>query len=736
MTEPKYVNWDGLKYYDNKIKQYVDDKITTVEDLIVDKDDIKELSDSVVDLRVDVSNNTTKIENIDRRLDADEAKISVLETKINKTATQIAAIETELEHTLTTEALAPFATKRFVADAIATAQLSGTVDLSNYATKTDVELAKSELETQIAVADRAIEDAFGEINESKEIIKKLADDIYTNHLDIDAVEEALISKADKKDLVTKTSELINDSGFIPSSALESYYTRSETDAAIKESLEGIEIPDVSGLATKEELEAVQNVAGSNSVKLFAIESDLVDINQQLENIPTVDPTKYATREEVATLTGDVKLLLDDVKELKESTQTDHKTLENVQLELVNKVDKSYVDEAIANVEHPTVNLDGYATEQWVNEQGYLKEHQDLSEYAKKSEVPSIEGLATEDFVKSEIAKAELNGGEVTEEELENLLSNYYNKSEVDALIPEVPTKVSELTNDAEFITEENLSDYAKRDELFSKDYNDLINTPEIPSVEGLASEQFVTDAIANIPTPDLANYFTKDETTSAINEAIQGIEIPEVDLTPYATKEQVAAKADNVLFTNDMRVTMPVGSFVEQESVQNLTITEIITKLLGLTLYIPPVTPEGVLEGTPESAVTIITSEIPAHMLTNDGIVAVPYEYRILTTEEGAQDNQSESFLYQIVDESNIAVETGYQIVTQELTEGWVTICIPETITKFSVKIYDGMAGAWVTPEWKLLPNTEQSVDGYVVYTADPEYDIYESTSLRIVIED
>lgn len=33
-----------------------------------------------------------------------------------------------------------------------------------------------------------------------------------------------------------------------------------------------------------------------------------------------------------------------------------------------------------------------------NDKGYLTEHQDLSEYAKKTEIPSVEGLATKTYV--------------------------------------------------------------------------------------------------------------------------------------------------------------------------------------------------------------------------------------------------------------------------------------------------------------------------------------------------
>jgi hypothetical protein len=64
---------------------------------------------------------------------------------------------------------------------------------------------------------------------------------------------------------------------------------------------------------------------------------------------------------------------------------------------------------------------------------------DLSLYALKSELPSIEGLATETYVDKKVAAIK---------------------------IPEV-----------------DFSDYATKAELFSKDYNELINKPEIPEAE-------------------------------------------------------------------------------------------------------------------------------------------------------------------------------------------------------------------------------------------------------------
>lgn len=50
------------------------------------------------------------------------------------------------------------------------------------------------------------------------------------------------------------------------------------------------------------------------------------------------------------------------------------------------------------VEGKIPSLTGYATQEWVDEQGYLKEHQSLEEYAKKSDIPSLIGYATESWV--------------------------------------------------------------------------------------------------------------------------------------------------------------------------------------------------------------------------------------------------------------------------------------------------------------------------------------------------
>lgn len=73
---------------------------------------------------------------------------------------------------------------------------------------------------------------------------------------------------------------------------------------------------------------------------------------------------------------------------------------------------------------------------------------DLSKYALKSEIPSIDGLATEGYVLEKINEASL-GGDVD-------LSDYVTEDELEELIP---NKLSELENDCKYVTE----DYVKNE---------------------------------------------------------------------------------------------------------------------------------------------------------------------------------------------------------------------------------------------------------------------------------
>ena len=118
------------------------------------------------------------------------------------------------------------------------------------------------------------------------------------------------------------------------------------------------------------------------------------------------------------------------------------------------------------------NLDGYATEQWVNNKGYLPEHQHLKTINGQVisgdgniEIATSGGSVTVDDelslistnpVENKVITEALNGKLDASAYTPTDLSNYYNKQQVDALIPTVPTNVSSFVNDANYVTSGNV----------------------------------------------------------------------------------------------------------------------------------------------------------------------------------------------------------------------------------------------------------------------------------------
>lgn len=163
------------------------------------------------------------------------------------------------------------------------------------------------------------------------------------------------------------------------------------------------------------------------------------------------------------------------------------------------------------------SLEDYATKEEIrileNNIGFVKvDDRSFAEvidetFAKKTEIPSIEGLATKEEVQAfenrigfnninpEITLCQaIEDTYATKEELEKVQTVAGNNS---VLLRDVDSQLFDLN-----------ANKADKSELFSKSYNDLTDKPEIPSIEGLASEQFVTDKIAAIPPVDLSNYAT------------------------------------------------------------------------------------------------------------------------------------------------------------------------------------------------------------------------------------
>ena len=313
----------------------------------------------------------------------------------------------------------------------------------------------------------------------------------------------------------------------------------------------------------------------------------MDCNGNIYNIgmgccePVLGPienyyTKPATDRKIEeAISGISAVTIDEVQEMID---------ESISGITVSGVTEEQMNEAIASakteIEGEIPSLDGYATEQWVEDKHYIT-GVDLSDYALKSEIPvvptsntaftndagyltehqSLSGYATEAFVsgftydKATIDEKVAGGGsfdpsqyynktatdELLAEKLDATaytptdLSNYYTTGEtvnlvesavtrVEGEIPTVPTSNTAFTNDAGYLTEHQ-------------------------SLSGYATEQWVEDK-HYITGVDLSNYATKAEIPvvptdiSAFNNDVGYI--TGVDLSNYATKDNLTAATDDM----------------------------------------------------------------------------------------------------------------------------------------------------------------------------------------------
>ena len=179
--------------------------------------------------------------------------------------------------------------------------------------------------------------------------------------------------------------------------------------------------------------------------------------------------------------------------------------------------------------------DEYVTETELQNKGYLTGVP--SEYITESELNN-KGLATVTYVNQEIGKIQNSSYDDTE--IKNQLANKADKTE-----------------------------------LFSKSYNDLTDKPTIPSVDGLASEEFVREEIEAI------DYVTAVDTTESIdNVSNDFVTSEQLDGRDYATNSSVNSQVNTVNDSIDVVKT-------RLTKVENLTSLDMRASVLWLGTSIP-----------------------------------------------------------------------------------------------------------------------------------------------------
>ena len=211
------------------------------------------------------------------------------------------------------------------------------------------------------------------------------------------------------------------------------------------------------------------------------------------------------------------------------------------------------------------SLDGYATEDWVNDQGFLKEvpsefvteselNSAISGKADKSEIPSLEGYATEEWVRQQNYLTEVPSQYVTESELNSAISGKADKSEIPSLDgyateTYVQSAVSGKQDELEFT-------YDEDNKITTIDGHGIagtgggggsgaVYTPgqyisiqnDVISVTGLQPSGDYQPAGDYLTQDDLNGYATTEDVEAAVSGKADKSEIP--SLQGYATEQWV-----------------------------------------------------------------------------------------------------------------------------------------------------------------------------------------------------
>ena len=253
----------------------------------------------------------------------------------------------------------------------------------------------------------------------------------------------------KSELPQNVSSFKNDVGYISSSALGSWL---KEHAYISKT----EIMSLINKANLVVVDTVNKSADSEAInrlnqEIKGIKGEIGAIKDILENITST----YVSTERIKSLATktDIANLSDEIDEISTS-------LSNIDLSNIATKDEIPL-------------LDGYAKEDWVRRQGYLKAHQSLVGYAKKSDLPT-------DYVKesdlSEYVKVSAISSALNDYAKKSSLSEYVKTSTFNNKLNSLVTKADvngyatqEWVNEQGFLTEsQDLSEFATKTDL--KDY--------------------------------------------------------------------------------------------------------------------------------------------------------------------------------------------------------------------------------------------------------------------------
>lgn len=273
------------------------------------------------------------------------------------------------------------------------------------------------------------------------------------------VDTKLEGKADVNDIPTNTSDLINDSGFIDTTALSTLFDGAEYNSETKR----INFKHGSNILAYVDATdfikdgMVESVVIENGYVVITFNTDAGKEAIKIDITDIFNPANYYDKTAVDGLLSGKQNVILDLNQIRLDASAgsisygwgNHANAgyaKDVDLSVVAK-SGSYND----LTDKPTIpSLEGYATEQWVENKHYLVAN-DVSTFVDASTV-------------------------YTKVQVDNKLALKADKSEI-------PTNTSQLTNDSGFVVANDLAGVAT-----SGSYNDLTDKPTIPSADNFEAK--------------------------------------------------------------------------------------------------------------------------------------------------------------------------------------------------------------------------------------------------------
>ena len=469
----------------------------------------------------DLATVAEKVKNVYTKAETDtklEAKADVSAIPDVSGLAKTAEVETTYAKKTELPDVSGLATKAEVA-AITVPSIEGLAKTTDVETKLADYAKKTELPSVEGLATKAeVTEAVTGLAKASEVAATYATKEAVNAvagLDADTVNQ-LKALAQNSDLTTVAEKVKN------------VYTKTETDDKLAAKADVTAIPDVSGLATKQEVTAavagvqvpsIEGLAKTTDVEAtYAKKTELPDVSTLATKaevtaavagvqVPSIEGLAKTTEVETKLADYAKKTELPSIEGLAKTTDVDAKLVDYAKKTELPDVSGLATKAEVAAITVPSVEGFIKGTEVDAKLVDYAKKTEVETTYAKKAELPDVSGLATKAEVTSAVAAVEVPS-------IEGLAK----------------------TTDVEA----KLADYAKTTDIEAA----YVKKTELPSIEGLAKTTEVDTKLADYAkTADIANTYATKE---AVN-AVAGLDVETVNsLKALAQNSDLATVADKV----------------------------------------------------------------------------------------------------------------------------------------------------------------------------------------------